>query len=399
MTATNSNGVGGKRSWLIWAAILIAMIIGGILIPEGASPYDLKSNGSDGYLGVRRILESYDAKIESLDASEVGSALIDQFDVVFVPRARQMSDGDVSNFEEYALAGGRLVLAGPVEGLGASGSSDDSEEVDPDDPFGVGPMVDATEPGYCTDSGFEEAGTLSLSYYEPTYSLDGSEFLSCFGDEFDALVVGQSYDLGEVINVGGPELFTNASMGAPEPDTQVGDIPGNVVLLIRALGVDRPGLRVGIVESGLDAIPTTGQRDLFDFMSDGVKMGLWQMVIAGLFYFWFRSRRLRRLLPEVQPVTVQSSSFVDAVGGLLHRQSNPATAAASVRSATQRELCALVHLPRNASPQVLSSVLAQRTGRDPEQIFYLLTAPVQSDAELLTCTTELDHLREDLRSD
>jgi hypothetical protein len=132
-------------------------------------------------------------------------------------------------------------------------------------------------------------------------------------------------------------------------------------------------------------------------MRPGVKVGLWELLVAVIFYLWWRSRRHGRVVSEPQPVPIAGSELIAAVGNMMSRRHDPARAAGTVRDDTARALGERLGVPRDTDPRLLATMIAQRTGRDPSTVAGALFAnPVHNDAELIAVTAQLESIRQEI---
>lgn len=396
MTATTTKGTGAAWKWLL--PVLAAVVLTIVVLPSGPSDrrYDLDSAQPDGYRGLRLLLEAGGTTVDAVDASDIDGVSVGDYDVVYVPDADAAEVELVARWGEFASGGGRLVLGSPSDDLGPPPVGPD-EPVDLDPTFGGGGV--SADPGVCTIDELADAGSLDTPFFLTGVDL-GFADEGCYGDGVVGLV-GRRYDgAGEVFTLAGADLFTNDLMGAPEPEQPVGAIPGNAVVAERLLGhgADPDATsptRLAVVSSGIDAAGTTGEKTLTDFMSPGVKLGLLELGVAVGYYAWSRGRRHGRIVVEPAPVTIAGSAFVEAVGSLLGRQGDVARAAEVLRTGQCRELARRLGRPRTISRAELAAVIAERTGRDATAVARLLDGPVESEADLVTLTRELDSLRQE----
>ena len=140
---------------------------------------------------------------------------------------------------------------------------------------------------------------------------------------------------GRVTTIAGPGLFTNEAMRPKNSEVDVPRLPmpDNVVLAQRLLA-SRGTERIAVVVSGLTSVsPAARQRTIWSQMSEGVRLGLWQLVVAAILFAVVTARRLGRIVVEPQPVPIAGSELVSAVGNLMERRQDPADAVdAALRS-------------------------------------------------------------------
>ena len=369
----------GRRSgaW-IWLAILAGVLLIVVLTPDGVAPYGLDSADSTGYRGLRLLLEQTGTRVRPIDAAAVPDVATPGGATVFVPVADGADASQVRRWRRFVDSGGRLVLGTPTAGLGAAASS------------GASPSGTAvTGRGECDIAELRSARAVEGMEFATPLEATGRE--SCFGSSGSALVVRTPSGRGEVVTLADPELFSNRSLGAPGLDERVTSVPDNALVAQRLLGATDS---VDVVTSGLSATPSTaGRKSIVDYLPDGVKLALLELVVAFAVYAWFRGRRHGRVVVEEAPVEIDGSAFIGAHGNLLERQSDARRAGESLRDATASDLSRRLGVPIGVPRQHLVAVVAGRTGRDPAAVAAVLAGPpVASDGELLDLSNELESL-------
>jgi hypothetical protein len=140
-----------------------------------------------------------------------------------------------------------------------------------------------------------------------------------------------------------------------------------------------------------------GDASFSDLIRPGVKLGIWQLVAAFVFFAWYRGRRLGRVVTESHPVPIAASELVGAVGNLMERRQDPSRAAQLLRQETVGELAMRLGMPRATDPSVVAAMVAGRIGRDPDAVLAVLsTRPVSSDEQLLAVSTQLEAIRQEV---
>jgi hypothetical protein len=114
--------------------------------------------------------------------------------------------------------------------------------------------------------------------------------------------------------------------------------------------------------------------------------------------FW-RGRRLGPLVVENLPVVVRASETMEGRARLYQRSSARRRALDALRVGTVSRLASALRLGRAASVDDVAWAVAERTGRDSEQVRrLLLDADPATDAELVRLSDELLVLERDLRA-
>jgi hypothetical protein len=375
---------GTGRGWLLLALVVVAVV--GLVLASGpgsGEPYDLDDAGVTGYKGLRLLLEDLGATVRQVDASDVGPRA--DVDVAFVPVAVGADRAQVARWRSFARAGGTLVLGTPLDRNASSPSA-----------FGAGLDIVALPPRTCDVPRLADARAIDPAGADAIHVPAGAE--SCYGDGTTAMVVRQPLGAGEVVTLASPDLLTNEAMRPhdQEVDDPARPMADNVVVAARLLD---PGgtATVAVVTSGVRAAPVGGDTSLADLVSPGVKLGLWQLVVAFVLFAWYRGRRLGRVVAEPQPVPVAASELVAAVGNLMERRDDPGRAAALLRAETTAELTARLGVPRSTDPSIVAALVAERTGRDADAVAATLShRPVTTDEQLLAVAAQLDVIRQEV---
>lgn len=237
-----------------------------------------------------------------------------------------------------------------------------------------------------------------------------------------ALVVIPADDRGSsrsLVVMGGVSAFTNRLLGeadnsvlatalfAPEPGSRVLLLHGGAGLpTSRGVAADGPGAGGGVGGERGEQLPgddgdeepgASDEDSLADHLPTGVTMGLLQLLVAFVLYAWWRGRRVGAPVSEPQPVDIEGSELVAAVGDLLARSGAPERAASRLRHDAVRELAGRLGLPAEADIEAVAAAVAARTGRPPDAVAAVLAGPDPDDGEaLLALAARLDALREEV---
>lgn len=391
MTATSDAALlavgrpGRGRAVALVVAVAVVLVVLGARAGTDSRPYALDDAGENGYVGLVRTLEKFGSTFTTIDAADVNAGLNSRADTLFVPEASGASTAQFATWKAFARRGGIVVLGGRPSG-----------EVTPSSgslgfPLGVAQV--GQEPGTCTIDVLAD-----LKRIDPGGSARlevGPEEPSCYGDRSTAFVVRD----GGVFIVAGPRLFTNETMRPKnqEVDDPTGPMEDNVVLAQRLLA-PQGRARIAVVTSGISAaVPQAGNRSVFSQMSVGVKLGLWELVIAAVLLCVVLARRLGRVVVEPQPVPIAGSELVEAVGNLMERRRDPSHAAALIRADMVDRLARRLGMGTGVPATLLAPVVAARTGREPDAVLALLAhSTISSDAQLVELSRQLDQLRQEI---
>ncbi|PZS16833.1 MAG: hypothetical protein DLM54_10600, partial [Acidimicrobiales bacterium] len=174
--------------------------------------------------------------------------------------------------------------------------------------------------------------------------------VGCFYRGRRPWLVSRPEGAGMVIALGGPGAFTNANLGRAD----------NAVLASALLVAPQAGAAIRLLAP---PGPGSGRTSLLGLVGPRVRLALVQLALAFVVLVLWRARRLGRPVSEVQPVQIEGSELVRAVGALLRRAHRPEAATAVLRAGLRQDL-------------------AGRLGVDP-------SAPVAAATAALTSCTDL----------
>jgi hypothetical protein len=168
---------------------------------------------------------------------------------------------------------------------------------------------------------------------------------------------------GAVVAVGGAGAFVNRHLD--EADNAA---------VAAAILAPRAGSAVAVLQPPPPG--ATGRRSLASLISSRVKAAGWQLGLAFVVLALWRGRRLGRPVDEPQPVQIDASELVVAVGELLQRSGARERAAELLRDDLHRDLAA-------------------RAGVDPATVDAMLgdAAPPRDDAALVELAQRIEAVR------
>lgn len=378
---------GRGTALLMLGGLAVVVLLMLLLGSDRAGPYDLDSAQPSGYGGLRLILREVGVKTVERDLADLRSDRLAGSDVVFVPRSAELSSATSRLLRGLAEEGLHVVVAGPP------GPPGETLDIGEDPATGRLPFV-GISPGHCDDERFAGLRDIRVEGVPPLTVPEGAR--SCFGNGRLAYLVTRTLGGGDLTSVASPVLFTNAFMRAHTHPVVERQADNSVV----AVGLLAPAgtARVVVIRDGLDVPLPDGGRSAWGLMSSGWQLALAQLAAAAALWIWWRSIRHGRLVREPGLVSVAGSDLVDAVGDLHRRQGHPDLAAGGVRRAVRFELCALLGVDSYIDDASLASLVATRTGRDPEAVLGALSrAAVGSDEQLVAVARELSSIREELK--
>lgn len=353
-----------NRRVLVVVGLLLVVVLGayfGAARRTTGPPLDPTSTAPD---GTRALVELVDRLGGSMDV--VSDTPTDDIDVALLLEDRMDRD-QADELGGWVRRGGRLVVADPGSLLTPPGG------------FGVFDEL----AGSCAVPGLADVETIDVGTSR-TFVTDAGA-TSCFrrGDGHAFLVVEPVGD-GEIVSLGGPELFTNELLGTA-------DNP----VLAAALLVDDGGSTAFL----RPAIAGSGDRGLVDLVDTPVRAALAQLLVAfGVIVLW-RGRRLGRPVEEPQAVRIEGSELTRAVGRLLEKNRRPDRAAAILRDRARRDLSGLLGIPLDATVDVVIGAVGARTTLSEDEVRRAVAAPVTSDETLVDVARLLARIREELTHD
>ncbi|HEV2375938.1 MAG TPA: DUF4350 domain-containing protein [Streptosporangiaceae bacterium] len=201
------------------------------------------------------------------------------------------------------------------------------------------------------------------------------------GEGFASLVTYTS--AGRVVTALGTGLpLTNGALGQQ----------GDAALALNLLGgtqrvvwlVPTPPVRPAVA---------TGPRPLSALIPQSAHLVVVELSVAVLLIALWRARRFGPLIAEPIPVTVRSAETVVGHGRLYRTRRARDRVAATLRAAALARITARLGQPPDVQPEVVCHELANRTGRDTEQVRQILFGAVPADdAALLRLANDLDSL-------
>ncbi|HUW01247.1 MAG TPA: DUF4350 domain-containing protein [Acidimicrobiales bacterium] len=349
--------------------VLVGLALFGLVLLSGGPgddgpPLDPDNTGELGTRGLVLLLEEFDAEVDVTSVPrdhDVALLLADRLDEI-----------DRERLNEWVQAGGTLVVTDPGSPLGAQPAVGDF----------FGGLVDASiGADQCDVDAFAGLDRVDPSGGIPLAVFPGDQ--SCFGDGVEAFVVVSDRRQGTVVSIGGAGAFTNGTLGSED----------NAALAVTVLAPE-PGTRIAFLEP---PEPGTGDKSLSDLVAPGIKLALVQLAIAFVVYALWRTIRLGRPVAEPQPIEIDSSEFVSAVGNLLAERRDPQLSAQTIAAASTRSFAAALGLGPATDAAIVATAVADRTGRDVHDVEGLLrAAPVSSDDDLVALTLALDRLEQEL---
>lgn len=408
----SGRGPGGRGVWI--GAVLIAAALGLVVFlsgrQSGGRPFDVASSGPDGYRAIAILLRDRGSDVLASTADRMRREPPGPGEVLVVPVPEMLTTVEYRSVLDAARGGALVVLGGqrPVDDRDPAGGSGTAT-----DPSGgwTGAVsarsladmpAQPTRPDICDITRVTGLGAIDSLTAEPIGVRGSREERSCYGDGSTAYVTEEHIGQGSVVTLGSPYMWANARL---QPDKEDGGEPlDNAALALRLLGPTADGATTGTRITFVDAVPTAGvspngTRNPVELLPTGVKLALVQLLAAFVIYAWFRARRLGPVVTERMPVQIAGSELVAAVGDLLRRKGTPQRAADVLRHDSRRELARRLGVAPDVAPATLVSVVASRTGVDPDRVAAALAdGPVVSAEALVRLAEALTDIRQEVLS-
>ncbi|WP_208026925.1 DUF4350 domain-containing protein [Rhabdothermincola sediminis] len=357
-----------------WRSLGVVVLLGALAalassltsVPRAAA-YEPDSTDPSGTKALVMLLESFGAEVDVVAGGPPPDAQV----ALMLSNVIAREDGPA--VMRWVEGGGRLIVADPYSTLAPPPETRSS-------PFAT--TSGRLRKGRCEIPALDQLAELdvgpSYSRFEVPATMQG-----CFDEGRGAFVVAGPRGEGWLVFLGGADQFTNSLLAAAD----------NAGLAV-ALLAPQEGTRVAILDPS-GGVPS--DRSLFDALPRGFWLAVTQLAVAFGVYGWFRGRRLGPVIVEPQPVQIEGSELVSAVGNLAQLSRRPDRTAAVLRRALHRELAERLGLGRDATPAVVAEVTAARTGIDRDRIAAVLAGPaVADDAQLVALAGEIDRIRKEV---
>ena len=397
MTAATGGRSSGRGTWLLVAALLVAVVLLVVLTGRQApgTPFGVSSSAPDGYRALAILLRDRGSTVVSTTAERARRDGTPAGQVLVVPAPELLTGPELTAVRDAARGGAVVVLGTDVDRTGT-----DDLDIVGRPAYSARDLADTpaapVRPGGCDLPELAGVGSIDGAFADTV----GAQGQVCYGDPSGVLVRRESLGSGSVVTLGSPYLWVNARL---QPAKESGGRPlGNATMALRLLGPPPDGATAGTRITFVDAVATpgvdrAGTRSPIELLPLGVKLAVLQLVAAFVLYAWWRSRRLGPPVAERVPVRIAGSELVAAVGDLLRRRGSPGRAASVLRAEARRELGRRVEVPPGSDPSALVAVVVSRTGRDAGEVgAALLDHPVGSAEELVRIANTIDAIRQEV---
>ena len=352
----NRRGILGGAA-LVAAVVLIVLLAG--QARGGGPALDPDSTDELGTRALVEILGRYGTVdvIDGVPGPEHDTALL--LDVTDPDRGEDEIDA-------WVESGGRLVLFADYASIAAPTA---------------GGFFGGVDREVCDIEALDEVDEIDVS--TGTNLLVGPADGSCFGDGRQAFVVSSERGAGTVVTLGASAPLTNRYL----------DEADNAVL---AVGLLAPSDGTSIALVRPRSLFEGGQGSL-ELLGPAFDRSIWQAVVAFTILAFATAIRFGRPVTEAMPARIAGSELVAAVGGLMEDAGQPDQAAQVLRDAARDDLGRLVSVDPAAAGDHLALRVADRTGRDQDEVLAAFNGPVDSTSDLVRTARTLEDLRRDCR--
>jgi len=203
---------------------------------------------------------------------------------------------------------------------------------------------------------------------------------ACFGQDGDAFALSRPEGRGEVVSLGGPDLWSNALL----------DQRDNALLAADLLAPTR-----GATVAWLTLPPVAGgNRTLLSLVPWRVRAFLVAVLAALLVACIAQARRLGRYVAEEPQVPVPASELVAATGRLMALNRHFQLAAGILRDQACAELRAAIGQPAEAPAATVARVAAARAGLPVDETLATLAGPPPaSEGQLVPLAVAVQRVR------
>lgn len=369
-----------RRRRLVLAAVLGAMVLAALLITWGGGPattsvpLDPDNPTFNGTQALARVLQDRGVDVVvARGRTELARAGVTADTTVVLSTTTALRESTITDLGTLTRPAERLVLVRPERRV----LRQLAPEVSQRDAFRQN-LVST-----CDTADVRPGETLSRSQAE--YLLRGSTNACFVTEDYAAyLEIPARGQHAPMVLLGSSDLVTNERVTDAD----------NAGIAIRTLGHSD---RLVWYMPELSDSPPTAQEQSEQFFPTwfGPMFLLGTFALVAVF-FW-RGRRLGRLVTEPLPVVIRAIETTESRGRLYRKARDTSRAAAVLRDATRRRLTAYLGVPPGASDDAVEAAVAGATGQRQEQVRALLRGPVPaSDSDLLGLALALSALEKEI---
>lgn len=351
------------KAWAPWGVLVVALLLIAFAAGRPSSEGPPLDPTSTGPLGTKAVVDTLGELGVSVDVRELSPRGDDTTALLLID---DLDDAGRQAVREWVEAGGTLVV------------TDVFSPLNPGKPDlgGARDVLDIDRPELDSDCDIPALGRIdevaapSAVFQEPPSGSD-----TCFRRDGNAWFISLDIGEGTVVALGGASALINANL----------DEADNALLAIDLLA-PTPSDRVVVLQP---PGPGEGDRDLASLIASRVKLALAQLAIAFVLVALWRSRRLGRPVLEPQPVQIEASELVVAVGELMQRARAREQAATVLRDDLRRSLAEHTGLSSATPPDVVAEAVAARhSGLGADDVLAVLAGPPPSGEDVLVALSQ-----------
>lgn len=371
-----------RRRWVVLTILGILLAAGALVswggkVPPTTAAYDPDNPTYNGAQALARVLADHGLPVVVAHGeAELRGAHVDGATTVLVTATDELRESTIASLGAITRPAARLVLVRPerrvVRALAPTVAMRD-----------VARQGDALVSS-CDTADVHPGERLSRSQSEYQHP---SQTGGCFVNDGYAvhLTLPASTGVAPLVLLGSTDLVTNDRVATDD----------NGAVMIRSVG---HGSRVVWYVPDLRDLPPSSadSRDRLwpDWLGSMILLGCFALATV----FWWRGRRLGRLVVEPLPVVIRAIETTESRGRLYRRARDTGRAAAVLRQASGRRLRTTLGLPTGAPDEAVIQAVSRTTGRPLDSVRSLLAGPAPvGDADLLALAAALAALEKENR--
>lgn len=371
-TAAHPGAATATRRWRSWRWLVLTLVVLAVLAalsayltaPRPGLRMDPASTGPDGAHALATLLRDNGVEVIVADTVDDVEKAARPDTLILVAQSQYLTDSTM--LDRLAKAPGDYLLVEPTART--------REALAPDLRIKGASTFDSNP--NCT---LREANRAGSVRFGPTDSYQAKGALvatSCY----DGVLI-RYRDAGRTVTVvGSTDFMTNEGLLKA----------GNAALAMNLAG-DRPRL-IWYAPHRVEA-ETSSPTSISDLVPENMRWIVWQLWLVVLLVALWKGRRIGPLVAEELPVVVRASETVEGRGRLYRSRRARDRAADALRTATLQRLLPRLGLGTDAAAPAVATTVAQRTGSDPEYVWYhLFGPPPTSDTDLLQLARALDEI-------
>lgn len=359
MKAEASPGAGRRRRSrarpvaLVALVVVVGAVLWAALSPSAGAPYGPANAGPQGAKGLDLLLGRLGVVVDTsgrVPRAGRGVVLVLQ---------DQLNDASRAQLLRWVGRGGALVVADPLSPLAAAAVAQGL----PNQPLlAPGALAPACRAPWTAGVALIDPGP------DPLLEVAGGT-KPCFAQDTNAFALARRHGRGEVVALGGPDLWSNALLGHQD----------NALLAADLLASSRGATVAWLTLPRLAG----GDETLWGLVPWRVKVFLVTAAAALVVACAAQARRLGRYVAEDPVVPVPASELVAATGRLMALNLHYQAAVSLLREQACRELKAGLGQPAEAPAATVARVAALRAGLPVDETVATLAGPLPANEDQL----------------